>query len=296
VFDLWVQQWRLRQARGEVIVVRYADDLVLGFQHESDVARFRADLRQRFERFGLELHPDKTRHLRFGPFAEERRRERGQERPEVFEFLGFTHICGKTKSGKFLLYRHTSKSRMRAKLKAIREELLRRRHLPVPDQGRWIGAVVRGYFAYHAIPTNSRIISSFRVEVIRYWLHALRRRSQRSRMTWDRMRRLSNHQARGRTSAEWPSPKKPTSYGLPRSPPIEHMHKLVARSQNALRGRWENLWSTEQTCVVKLVGREAVMDKLVYTANSSQHGCRRVMRSIGFATERMWGLGAWGGF
>ncbi|HEU4786005.1 MAG TPA: group II intron reverse transcriptase/maturase [Gemmatimonadaceae bacterium] len=193
VFDLWVQQWRSRKVRGEVIVVRYADDLALGFQHEVDVARFRADLRQRFERFGLELHPDKTRHLRFGPFAEERRRERGQGRPEVFEFLGFTHICGRTKAGKFLLYRHTSKSRMRAKLKVIREELWRRRHLPVPVQGKWIGAVVRGYFAYHAIPTNSRRMCSFRVEVTRSWLHALRRRSQRSRMTWQRMQRLANH-------------------------------------------------------------------------------------------------------
>jgi RNA-directed DNA polymerase len=192
VFDLWVQQWRSRQARGEVIVVRYADDLVLGFQHEGDAARFRADLRQRFERFGLELHPDKTRHLRFGPFAEERRRERGQGRPEVFEFLGFTHICGKTKSGKFLLYRHTSKQRMRARLKAIREELMKRRHLPLPVQGKWIGAVVRGYFAYHSVPTNGRSITSFRVEVVRYWLHALRRRSQRNRMTWERLRRLSN--------------------------------------------------------------------------------------------------------
>jgi RNA-directed DNA polymerase len=192
VFDLWVQQWRSRKAHGEVIVVRYADDLVLGFQHEVDVARFHADLRLRFERFGLELHPDKTRHLRFGMFAEERCRERGQGRPEVFEFLGFTHICGRTKAGKFLLYRRTSKSRMRAKLKRIREELQKRRHLPVPVQGKWIGAVVRGYFAYHAVPTNMRSMRSFRVEVTRYWLHALRRRSQRTRMTWERMRRVSN--------------------------------------------------------------------------------------------------------
>jgi RNA-directed DNA polymerase len=157
------------------------------------VARFHADLRLRFERFGLELHPDKTRHLRFGMVAQERRRERGQGRPEVFDFLGFTHICGRTKAGKFLLYRHTSKSRMRAKLKVIREELWKRRHLPVPVQGKWIGAVVRGYFAYHAIPTNMRSLCSFRVEVTRYWLRALRRRSQRTRMTWERMRRVTNH-------------------------------------------------------------------------------------------------------
>lgn len=167
VFDLWVRQWRSRGVRGEVIVVRYADDLVLGFQYEADAARFRAALVQRLDRFGLELHPEKTRLLRFGPFAEERRRERGQGRPEVFDFLGFTHICGRTKSGKFLLYRHTSKSRMRAKLKMIREDLWKRRHLPLPIQGQWIGAVVRGYFAYHSVPTNGRAMCSFRVEVVR---------------------------------------------------------------------------------------------------------------------------------
>lgn len=191
VFDLWCQQWRTRGARGEVIVVRYADDLVVGFQHESDAGRFHADLRRRFERFGLELHPDKTRLLRFGRYAEERRRERGQGKPEVFDFLGFTHICGKTKSGQFLLHRRTSKHRMRMKLKSTREELMRRRHLPVPVQGKWVGAVVRGYFAYHAIPTNMKCMNSFRVEVTRSWLHALRRRSQRTRMTWARMHRLA---------------------------------------------------------------------------------------------------------
>jgi group II intron reverse transcriptase/maturase len=192
VFDLWAQQWRTRQARGEMIVVRYADDLVLGFQHESDAARFHVDLRERFARFGLELHPDKTRRLCFGRFAEARRRERGERRPEVFEFLGFTHISGKSRAGKFLPHRHTSKARMRAKLKEIREQLWKRRHLSVPVQGKWIGAVVRGYFAYHAIPTNGRGMSSFRVEVTRHWLHALRRRSQRSRLTWQRMQRLAS--------------------------------------------------------------------------------------------------------
>jgi group II intron reverse transcriptase/maturase len=192
VFDLWAQQWRTRQARGEMIVVRYADDLVLGFQYESDAARFHVDLHERFARFGLELHPDKTRRLCFGRFAEARRRERGERRPEVFEFLGFTHISGKSRAGKFLLHRHTSKARMRAKLKEIREQLWKRRHLPVPVQGKWIGAVVRGYLAYHAIPTNGRSMCSFRVEVTRHWLHALRRRSQRSRLTWQRMQRLAN--------------------------------------------------------------------------------------------------------
>jgi RNA-directed DNA polymerase len=145
VLDLWVQQWRKRTGRGEVIVVRYADDFVLGFQHEADATRFRVELQRRLERFGLEVHPDKTRLLRFGKHAASNRRERGQGKPETFDFLGFTHICGKTRSGKFLLHRRTSKDRMRASLKAIREKLHKRRHLPVPVQGQWLRAVVRGY-------------------------------------------------------------------------------------------------------------------------------------------------------
>jgi len=191
VFDLWVQQWRTRSARGAVYVVRYADDIVVGFQHEVDAVRLRTELQGRLEHFGLELHPDKTRMLCFGRFAEERRRERGEGRPETFNFLGFTHMCGRSKSGQFLLLRQTVKERMRAKLKLIREDLLRRRHLAVQVQGRWLEAVVRGYFAYHAVPTNMQRLQSFRVEVTRSWLHALRRRSQRTRLTWTRMHRLA---------------------------------------------------------------------------------------------------------
>jgi group II intron reverse transcriptase/maturase len=191
VFDLWVQQWRTRSARGAVYVVRYADDIVLGFQREDDAVRFQAEQRQRLEHFGLELHPEKTRLLRFGRFAESSRRERGQGRPETFNFLGLTHICGRSRSGQFLLLRVTVKDRMRAKLKEIRADLLRRRHLPVPVQGEWLAAVVRGYFAYHAVPTNMQRMKSFCFEVTSSWLHALRRRSQRSRMTWERMHRLA---------------------------------------------------------------------------------------------------------
>jgi RNA-directed DNA polymerase len=190
VFDLWVQQWRKQTARGEVFVVRYADDLALGFQHESDAVRFRTELQQRLERFGLELHPDKTRLLRFGSFAATDRRARGEGKPETFDFLGFTHICGKTRAGKFLLVRRTSKQRMRARLKAIREGLLRQRHLPVEVQGQRLEAVLRGYFAYHAVPTNMHRLSSFRTEVLRAWRHALRRRGQRSPVTWRRLSRL----------------------------------------------------------------------------------------------------------
>lgn len=190
VLDLWVQQWRKRVARGEVIIVRYSDDFVMGFQHEADAVRFRADLQKRLEQFGLEVHPDKTRLLRFGRFAEANRRERGEGRPETFDFLGFTHICGKAKSGAFLLLRRTSKVRMRATLKRIREDLFRRRHLPVPVQGQRIGAVVRGYFAYHAVPSNMHRLTGFRTEVLRAWRHALGRRGQRTRPTWERLSRL----------------------------------------------------------------------------------------------------------
>jgi len=191
VLDLWVNQWRGREAHGEVIVVRYADDFVLGFQHEADATRFLAGLRERLERFGLEVHPDKTRLMRFGKFAAADRRARREGKPDTFDFLGFTHICGKTRAGKFLLLRHTSKKRMRDKLKALREELLRRRHRPVPEQGQWIEAVVRGYFAYHAVPTNVDRLGSFRTQVVRLWLRALRRRSQRHRLDWVRMARLA---------------------------------------------------------------------------------------------------------
>jgi group II intron reverse transcriptase/maturase len=189
VFDLWIQQWRKRTAKGEVYVVRYADDIVIGAEHESDAMRLRVELQQRLERFGLELHAEKTRLLRFGRKAEEQRRARGESSPETFDFLGFTHICGRSRQGWFLLCRHTTSKRMRTKLKEIREELMKRRHAPISAQGAWIGAVVRGYFAYHAVPTNSRRLSSFRYLLTRSWLHALRRRSQRRRVTWERMER-----------------------------------------------------------------------------------------------------------
>lgn len=190
VFDLWVEQWRGRTARGEVIVVRYADDFVVGFQHESDAYRFRRDLEARLQRFHLELHPDKTRLFRFGAFAAARQRERGLGKPSTFDFLGLTHICGRSRQGRFVLLRHSSKKRMRAKLRAVREELLRRRHLPVTKQGAWLASVVRGYFAYHAVPTNGRRLASFRYQVVRAWHRALIRRGQRDGTTWERMHRL----------------------------------------------------------------------------------------------------------
>ncbi len=187
VLDLWAEEWRQRHApdcsRGDVIIVRYADDFVVGFQHRADAARFRADLEVRLEQQALSLHPDKTRLIAFGRYAAERRAERGLGKPETFNFLGFTHICAKSKKGKFQLRRKTRRKPLKAKLKEIKQELHRRRHEPVADQGRWLAQVVRGYFAYHAVPTNRPALAAFRRDVKRSWLHALRRRSQNDRTT-----------------------------------------------------------------------------------------------------------------
>jgi group II intron reverse transcriptase/maturase len=186
VFDLWANQWRRRKAHGEVIIVRYADDIVVGFQHRWEAERFRAELSERMGRFGLELHPEKTRLIEFGRFAAGNRRERDEERPQTFDFLGFTHICGTARNGKFLLVRHTIKKRMRQTLDRVKEGLKRRMHDAVREQGRWLGTVVRGYFAYHAVPTNLQALGEFRTEVVRWWLRMLRRRSQKHRLTWRR--------------------------------------------------------------------------------------------------------------
>jgi len=184
--DLWVQQWRTKHAHGDVVIVRYADDFIVGFQHEYDARRFQSDLGERLRKFALELHPEKTKLIPFGRFA-----GAGRGRAGTFGFLGFTHICGRSRKGRFLLVRRTMRKRMQAKLKQIRQELRRRMHHPVPEQGRWLGGVVRGYFAYHAVPTNSVRLGRFRLAVIRAWTHALRRRSQRSRITRKRMRTLA---------------------------------------------------------------------------------------------------------
>jgi RNA-directed DNA polymerase len=205
VVDLWVEQWRNRHARGDVIVVRYADDMVLGFQHESDARLFLRDLDARLRQFHLELHPDKTRLIRFGKNARANQRERGLRKPDTFEFLGFTHICGRSKTGGFLLQRHSSKARMRAKLTALRGELRTRMHLPLVEQGTWLASVVRGYFAYHAVPTNVGRLRAFRSQAIRHWHQALRRRGQKRRMNWQRMRQLAQRWVpRARISHPWP--------------------------------------------------------------------------------------------
>jgi group II intron reverse transcriptase/maturase len=190
VFDLWVQQWRKRYARGAVIVVRFADDTALGFEYESDAKRFLADMQARSEAFGLSLHPDKTRLIRFGRYAALNRCERGLGKPETFNFLGFTMICGTKRTGGFQLLRRTRRDRMQATLRRVKDELQRRRHEPVAEQGRWLAQVIRGFYAYHAVPTNHRSLVLFRVRVTRLWRRTLMRRSQRATVTWKRMVRL----------------------------------------------------------------------------------------------------------
>jgi group II intron reverse transcriptase/maturase len=189
-FDLWANQWRRRNARGDMILVRFADDYVAGFEHREDAERFLADLRERFARFGLELHPDKTRLIQFGRFAARDRERRGDRKPETFDFLGLTHICARTRNGRFKLKRVTSKKKMRAKLKAVKTEMRRRRHLPIPTQGRWLASVLTGHYRYYAVPDNSHALRAFRLAISRLWHRALRRRSQRHRMRWERVRRL----------------------------------------------------------------------------------------------------------
>src|SRR5215831_9886711 len=192
VFDLWVHRWRRREAQGDVIIVRYADDFVVGFEYESDARRFWDALRARLEEFALSLHPDKTRLIEFGRHATDRRARAGLGKPETFKFLGFVFICGKTRQGKFLVHRRSRRDRMRTRLTEIKKELRKRMHQPIPEQGRWLGQVVRGYFAYHAVPTNGLGISAFRYHVERRWLRTLRRRSQKDRLTWERIKRLAN--------------------------------------------------------------------------------------------------------
>ena len=193
VFDLWVQQWRHRHAHGNMIAVRYADDSVVGCEHLADAERFLAEMRERMERFGLSVHAQKTRLIEFGRHAARWRAARGLGKPETFNFLGFTHICGRTRHGAFALKRMTRRDRFQAALRRIKEQLHRNRHHAIPEQGAQLRRVVQGYFAYHAVPTNARRMSSFRHYVVRFWLWSLRRRSQKDSFSWDRIKRLADH-------------------------------------------------------------------------------------------------------
>jgi RNA-directed DNA polymerase len=191
VFDLWVNRWRKREAKGNVVVAPYADDIVVGFEHEADARHFWDAMRTRFEQFGLELHGEKTRLLEFGRYAAARRQRRGLGKPETFTFLGFIFICGKSRRGAFLLHRKTRSDRMRARLQEIKTQLRARMHDAIPEQGKWLRSVVTGYFGYHAVPTHSRALAAFRCHVTNLWRRTLRRRSQKDNMTWEPMTKLA---------------------------------------------------------------------------------------------------------
>jgi RNA-directed DNA polymerase len=190
VFDLWVQAWRQKRAHGDVIVVRFADDIVVGFNSKADADQFRAELTERMRKFNLELHPEKTRLLEFGPFAIDQRQWRGEGKPETFNFLGFTHICVKKRSnGRFTVLRQTIRKRLQTKLNEVKAELQRRMHEPIPEVGKWLQAVVRGHIRYYGVPQNHNALWIFRFQVGRLWHRALSRRSHKGRVLWDRMRR-----------------------------------------------------------------------------------------------------------
>lgn len=192
VLDLWINDWRQRHARGEVMIVRYADDFVIGFREESDARRCLAELRERFAKFGLELHPDKTRLIEFGRYAEERRAKRGDGPPETFDFLGFTHISGKTRRGDFTIHRKTSRKKFHAKLLELQIELSRRIHDELAQVGGWLQSVFRGWCQYYAVPGNYTRLRQFRDALQVMWLRKLRRRSQRGRrLTWNKFSTLS---------------------------------------------------------------------------------------------------------
>ena len=188
--DLWVQRWRRRYAKGDLIFVRYADDFIVGFQYRADAEWFLRDLAARLREFSLELHPDKTRLVEFGRFAASNRQERGEGKPETFDFLGFTHYCGKSREGKFLVTRKTMRKRFQRKLRALSQQLKQRRHRPISELGTWLASVLRGYYNYYGVPGNYGSLKRFRWQLAGAWCWVLRRRSQRHRMSWERFRRL----------------------------------------------------------------------------------------------------------
>ena len=205
VFDLWADRWRRREATGDMVIVRYADDIVVGFEREADARRFWDSMQRRLEEFALSLHPDKTRLIEFGRHAADRRSRRGLGKPETFNFLGFTFICGRSRRGKFLLKRKSRRDRMQSKLREIKEEMRRRRHQPIPEQGKWLAQVVRGYFAYHAVPTNFPALGAFHHHVTGLWMRSLSRRSQKDRTTWQRIANIAaDFLPKPKTLHPWP--------------------------------------------------------------------------------------------
>src|ERR687893_2962345 len=206
VFDLWANRWRQREATGDMIIVRYADDIVIGFEHEADARRFWDAMRERLREFSLTLHPDKTRLIEFGRHAARNREKRGLGKPETFTFLGFVLICGKSRRGDFQIRRKSRRDRMRAKLREIKEGLRQRWHVPIPETGKWLGQIVAGYFAYHAVPTNSAAIGAFHYYVTVLWHRGLGRRSQKAYVVWPQMAKLVDEfLPRPRILHPWPS-------------------------------------------------------------------------------------------
>ena len=191
VFDLWTHAWRQKNATGEVIVVRYGDDFLVGFQRKADAERFLEELRERFREFTLELHPDKTCLLEFGRFAAQNRRQRGDGKPRTFDFLGFTHICGRTRNGKFTVRRKTMRKKMRAKLAAVKQELKRCMHRNIREVGAWLRSVLQGHYRYYAVPRNSKALVTFRYRILQMWKRFLGRRSQNGKVNWKRMNRYA---------------------------------------------------------------------------------------------------------
>ena len=206
VYDLWVQAWRTRRATGDMIVVRYADDTIVGFQHQSDAERFLGDLKDRLAKFALELHPDKTRLIAFGRFVAERRRARGEGRPETFDFLGFTHICGAKRDGRGFQLRRKTKLKSRwATIRRINEELRWMRHQPIDEQGQRLASMLEGHYAYFSVPTNIAAVRAVRHHAKVRWYLSLRRRSQRRRLTWRRMNMVvEKHLPQPRVRHPWP--------------------------------------------------------------------------------------------
>lgn len=205
VLDLWADRWRKTRAQGNVIITRFADDFIVGFEYQDDAERFLAELRGRLAKFSLELHPEKTRLIEFGPHAARLRKARGEGKPETFTFLGFRHVARMTRRGKFWVQRVTDKKKMAAKLKQLKAELRMRRHLPVPVQGKWLASVIRGHQAYYAVPGNAKAVSVFAYRVTRLWHSSLSRRSQRGKVPWNRMGRIARHYLPpAKTRHPWP--------------------------------------------------------------------------------------------
>jgi len=187
VFDLWADQWRRQEGRKKVIIVRYADDIVVGFQSRLDAMQFQEDLKERLKGFKLELHAEKTRLIEFGPYAAQNRKRRGEGKPETFDYLGFTHICGKTRKGSFAVLRQTMRKKMQRKLMELKKELRKRMHTSISEVGKWLRSVLAGHYRYYGVPSNSNRMSLFRYQLVCYWKWIICRRSQRQRTTWDRM-------------------------------------------------------------------------------------------------------------